>query len=535
MTIGRKLSLGVLVLVGLVVALGITFRQSATAMQAAVARHNVARELSGLMTARLLDHLRWMDGLSSGLLVQGKPFAGTLDPTGCALGKWMADFHPEGQDVAEPFGAIAVPHRRLHESARSIVADVAAGKRDEATAAFTSLTVPAVKEVQVHLGKLKEVLRAREEAAKLEVDHHLARATALATAFTAAILLFLAVAGPLFVRSITRPLRRALDVVGRVAAGDLSVEIEDAEGQGKDELSSLLRAIRAMVLRVGEVIGEVRGGAEALTAASGQVSTTSQNLSQGTGEQAASVEETTSSLEEMSASIAQSAENARQTEQRASAMASSAEESGRAVNETVGAMRAIAERISIVEEIAYQTNLLALNAAIEAARAGDQGRGFAVVATEVRKLAERAQKAAKEIGALAGSSVKVAERSGSLLAELVPDIRKTADLVQVATAATQEQSASLAQVSRAMAQVDHVTQRNASAAEELSGTAEELASQAESLLELVSFFRVKDAFQTAPAAVRVARAAAPSAGPRSGLLPNRRPAVAGNQAALGTA
>ncbi len=162
------------------------------------------------------------------------------------------------------------------------------------------------------------------------------------------------------------------------------------------------------------------------------------------------------------------------------------------MNETVEAMAAIAERIGIVEEIAYQTNLLALNAAVEAARAGEHGRGFAVVAAEVRKLAERSQKAAKEIGSLASSSVKVAERSGMLLKELVPSIRKTAELVQQVAAVSREQASGVVQMNRAMVQVDQVTQRNASAAEELSSTAEELAAQAESLQQMMTFFRVAE-------------------------------------------
>jgi methyl-accepting chemotaxis protein len=194
----------------------------------------------------------------------------------------------------------------------------------------------------------------------------------------------------------------------------------------------------------------------------------------------------------MSASIGQNAESSRQTEAMAKQGALNAEEGGKAVSETVVAMKSIAEKISIIEEIAYQTNLLALNAAIEAARAGDHGKGFAVVATEVRKLAERAQKAAKEIGALAGRSVRVAERSGQLMVELVPAIRKTADLVQEVAAASAEQSAGVAQVSKAMGTVDQVTQRNASAAEELSSTAEEMASQAEALQQLMGFFLVEE-------------------------------------------
>jgi methyl-accepting chemotaxis protein len=288
-------------------------------------------------------------------------------------------------------------------------------------------------------------------------------------------------------RSITVPVGEAVEAARTIASGDLR---HARDPVGADELADLQAAMRDMTHRLGHVIGEVRTGAEALTAASSQVSATAQSLSQGTGEQAASVEETTSSLEEMNASITQNAENSRQTEQMATVGARNAEDSGRAVQETVKAMKAIAERISIIEEIAYQTNLLALNAAIEAARAGDHGKGFAVVAAEVRKLAERSQKAAAEIGSLATSSVEVAERSGRLIGELVPAIRKTADLVQEVAAASQEQSAGVGQVSTAMGVVDQVTQRNASAAEELSSTAEEMASQAESLQQLMAFFQV---------------------------------------------
>jgi methyl-accepting chemotaxis protein len=192
----------------------------------------------------------------------------------------------------------------------------------------------------------------------------------------------------------------------------------------------------------------------------------------------------------MTASITQNAENSRQTEQVATHGAGNAEDGGRAVGETVAAMKAIAEKTSIVEEIAYQTNLLALNAAIEAARAGVHGRGFAVVASEVRKLAERSRGAAAEIAGLAERSVSVAERSGRVIAELVPAIRKTANLVREVSAASQEQAAGVQQVSRAMGVVDQVTQRNAAAAEELSSTAVAMASEAESLQRLVAFFRL---------------------------------------------
>ena len=279
-------------------------------------------------------------------------------------------------------------------------------------------------------------------------------------------------------------LRDMVDTARVIADGDLSVKVTP-----RSEKDALGNALEMMVAKLAQVISEVRSAADALTAASTQVSGASQTLSQGTSEQAAAVEETTSSLEEMSASITQNADNSSTMEKMAVKGARDAGESGQAVSDTVEAMKAIAGKISIIEEIAYQTNLLALNAAIEAARAGDHGRGFAVVATEVRKLAERSQEAAKEISERASSSVRIAERSGQLLTDLVPSIRKTADLVQEVSAASNEQASGVTQINKALASVDQVTQRAAAAAEELASTAEEVAAQAEALQQLISFFK----------------------------------------------
>src|SRR5215475_10766008 len=288
-------------------------------------------------------------------------------------------------------------------------------------------------------------------------------------------------------RIVTKSLLEAARLANELSQGNLT---EQVEVYSNDETGQMLQALKDMSVRLSSTLGEVKASAAAVASAASQVAAGAQTVSQGTSEQAASVEETTSSLEEMSASITQNAENSRLMEQMSSKGAADAEASGKVVNETVEAMKAIAEKISFIEEIAYQTNLLALNAAIEAARAGEHGKGFAVVASEVRKLAERSQTSAKEIGGLAASNVQIAERSGGLLAELVPAIQKTADLVQEVAATSGEQASGVNQINRAISQVGLVTQRNAAGAEELSSTAEELASQAEALQDMISFFRV---------------------------------------------
>jgi methyl-accepting chemotaxis protein len=294
----------------------------------------------------------------------------------------------------------------------------------------------------------------------------------------------------LIVRATTGSARFMAQALSEVAAGNLAFAVHDA--YGRDELAVMQRSLREMIGRLSQIIAQVRGSADAMSSASEEVSSTAQNMSQGASEQAASVEETSASVEQMSASINQNTENAKVTDGMASKAAREADEGGRAVSETVTAMKSIAEKIGIIDDIAYQTNLLALNAAIEAARAGEHGKGFAVVAAEVRKLAERSQVAAQEIGEVAKGSVGLAEKAGKLLDEIVPSIKKTSDLVQEINAASEEQSSGVGQINNAMEQLNKITQQGAASAEELAATAEEMSSQALKLQELMGYFSVAE-------------------------------------------
>ena len=270
--------------------------------------------------------------------------------------------------------------------------------------------------------------------------------------------------------------------------GDLTKAVN---GDYKGQFLDLKNTVNNTVAKLSQTIAEVNSTSDALSSATVQVSATAQSLSQASSEQAASVEETSASVEQMSASIKQNTENAKVANTMSADGTKKAADGGQAVTETVAAMKQIAKKIGIIDDIAYQTNLLALNAAIEAARAGEHGKGFAVVAAEVRKLAERSQVAAQEIGQLAGNSVGMAERAGKLLDDIVPATRKTADLVQEITAASQEQTVGVDQVNTAMTQLSQITQQNASASEELAATAEEMSGQANNLQELMAFFTVE--------------------------------------------
>ncbi|CUU21202.1 methyl-accepting chemotaxis protein [Bradyrhizobium sp. JR7.2] len=393
---------------------------------------------------------------------------------------------PEGKKLMENFGVAYARMNAVQDDA------LKTARTDKAKAAERSMTevrkavAEAMEAANVYVTNVKKNMAA--QAAQAHEDGN--RAQLLLISAVLASLVIGLIAAIWISLSISRGLGRAVGLAGAVADGDLSQSIKVTSN---DEIGDLVTSLNSMVEKLKQIVAEALTAAQNVSAGSQELSASAEQLSQGATEQASSAEEASSSMEEMASNVKQNADNANQTEKIAAQSAKDAEASGVAVGRAVNAMQTIAEKITIVQEIARQTDLLALNAAVEAARAGEHGKGFAVVASEVRKLAERSQAAAADIGTLSTETVKVAREAGDMLSKLVPDIKKTAELVQEITAACREQDVGSAQINQAIQQLDKVGQQNASASEQVSSTSEELASQAEQLQSTISFFRIEHA------------------------------------------
>ncbi|MDH6269261.1 methyl-accepting chemotaxis protein [Rhizobium sp. SG_E_25_P2] len=396
---------------------------------------------------------------------------------------------------------------------------LAAGDLAGATQATVDLRA-VIGDIDKVIYDLIEIESGRMQDAETDAEAQYVSSRSVMIGISAVALLISLAAAFWISKTISSGLNRANTAVRSVAEGDLT---RLAEIGGKDEIGELLGHVNTMVERLRGVVGDALSASSNVSSGSQELSASSEQVSQGATEQAAAAEEASASMEQMAANIKQNADNAAQTEKIARQSAKDAELSGDAVNRAVVAMRTIAEKIGIVQEIARQTDLLALNAAVEAARAGEHGKGFAVVASEVRKLAERSQSAAAEISSMSSNTVVAAQEAGEMLSRLVPDIRKTAELVSEISAACREQDIGASQINEAIQQLDKVTQQNASASEEMASTSEELAAQSEELQTSISYFRVESsrennkasAVRKSPAAI--ARPVAKPAAKRNSL------------------
>lgn len=503
--------------------------------ESAIRIEDVYQPASRKVTEHLLkvksDHLIWShhikDAILNGRRIQNLDVQ--KNPDECNFGKWfygpdVEQLKKEDAAFASICNAIDGPHRKLHASAEQIEKYLQNGNITGARNYFEEHTAKLTNEVLGDIDSmiawndkrlqgfeeaqsiyntqtltyLKEVGDLFHETSEKSKELIMTDKVMLAKANTTrsiVILLSLIAVGIAIVlavvitRGIVRPLKSGLDFAQEISRGNLMAEVSC---DTSDEIGELCSALSEMAIRLRNIVYEIMSNADNIAAASMEMSSTSQNLAQGSANQASAAEEISSSMEEMASIILQNTDNSKQTEGISKKAVVSIKQGNESTEVAVRSMNEIAQKIKIINDIAFQTNILALNAAVEAARAGEHGKGFAVVAAEVRKLAERSKVAADEINELSNSGVEISEQAGIQLAELVPEIERTAMLVQEITAASQEQNSGATQINNAIQQLSSITQQNAAASEELASASEELASQAESMKELIGYFKVEE-------------------------------------------